>query len=85
MLQVIIQIFTPNDSRLVMVEGEALAYSNDLKSYTEERQFLVCLAKSVDRESQFSKRITASTVVLDSALVIQATERFLMTLSILRR
>lgn len=85
MLQVIIQIFTPNDSRLVMVEGEVLAYSNDLKSYTEESQFLVCLAKSVDRESQFSKRITASTVVLDSALVIQATERFLMTLSILRR
>ena len=85
MLQVIIQIFTPNDSRLVMVEGEALAYSNDLKSYTEERQFLVCLAKSVDRESQFSKRITASTVVLESALVIQASERFFMTLSIPRR
>ena len=85
MLQVIIQIFTPNDSRLVMVEGEALAYSNDLKSYTEERQFLVCLAKLVDRESQFSKRITASTVVLESALVIQATERFFMTLSIPRR
>lgn len=68
-----------------MVEGEVLAYSNDLKSYTEESQFLVCLAKSVGRESQFSKRITASTAVLESALVIQATERFFMTLSIPRR